>query len=225
MAERRWVLAHEGPLPMNQNGSDSPWRKRTDRRAWRAYAPALARNVELPRETLVRVRISGTVYRRNLGVADAPGDLERFKSVVDGLVEGSYLPDDTRRYVDYTQPAEAHISGEHPRGFELVIEELPHDAETAKRAAAKYEARRRLDIDAAARRAAKRRPRGAAPGRSARPPAGARPQRRRPAVGVEPAAAAAPAGHPARAQHDRVAGGAGDDHRAAPGADGAPPLA
>jgi hypothetical protein len=225
MAERRWVLAHEGALPMNQNGSDSPWRKRTDRKLWRAYAPALARRVELPRETLIRVRISGTVYRRNLGVADAPGDLERFKSVVDGLVEGSYLPDDTRRYVDYTQPAEAHISGEHPRGFELVIEELPHDAETAKRAAAKYEARRRLDTDAAARRAAKRRPRSAAPARSPRPPVGAHPQRRRPAVGGEPAAAAARAGNPAGARHGRVADAGGGDDAGAPGDDGTPPVA
>jgi hypothetical protein len=206
----RWVLAHEGSLPLNQNGSDSPWRKRTDRKNWRTHALALAQLAGLPRERLVRVRISGTVYRRNLGVADAPGDLERFKSVVDGLVASSYLPDDTRRFVEYTQPAEEHADPAHPKGFRLLIEELPHDADTERRAVGKYRARRSDATLAAARASAARRARGAGSARSGRPLARAYPKRQRRDDGTGPAAAAEPPvarERPRRARVDDAAGG------------------
>jgi hypothetical protein len=134
---RAWRLDYRGELPLNQNGSDNRWRKRTDRKKWRAIAVGLALGAEpiaVPKRELVRVRITGRIFRRNLMVADRPGDLERLKSVVDGLVESQFLPDDGPRFVEYGPVDEAHGV----RGFEITIEEMEHDDDTAARAARRY---------------------------------------------------------------------------------------
>jgi hypothetical protein len=131
---RRWHLVWDGPPPPNMNGSDSPFRRRAARRLWRANAVGLAALAGLPRCEIVRYRVEGVIRRRALLVADADGDVSRFKSVIDGLVEGRYLPGDTRRFVEWGAITEARG----PAGFTLTIEELPHDEDTATRARRRY---------------------------------------------------------------------------------------
>lgn len=123
---RRWQLVWDGPPPPNMNGSDSPFRRRAARRLWRANAAILAERAQLPTREIIRYRISGVISRRALLVADHDGDVSRFKSILDSLVDGDYLPGDTRRYVEWGPITEARG----PAGFTLTIEELPHDAAT-----------------------------------------------------------------------------------------------
>lgn len=153
MAEpRRWDLVWDGPPPPNLNGSDSPFRRRAARRLWRANAAVLAVAAGLPRREIVRYLVSGVISRRALLVADQDGDVSRFKSVVDGLVDGDYLPGDTRRYVEWGPVTERRG----PAGFVLTIQELPADDATAVRAQAHYTRNDSLDPLEVVRRAHRR---------------------------------------------------------------------
>lgn len=88
---------------------------------WRARAAFEARRH--PMRMLERVRISARVYRRALGVADASGDAERLKPLVDGLVDANVIPNDTRRYVEYG-PVEERRTGYRGDGILLTVESL-----------------------------------------------------------------------------------------------------
>lgn len=131
---RAWLLQWWGPPPPNQNGSVSRWRTAALRKTWRENALVLARRAGLPQREIIRYRVSGYMIRRALLVADPDGDGSRFKSVIDGLVAAKYLPDDTRRYVEWTPIDEQRG----PPGFVLRIEELPYDEDTRQRALKRY---------------------------------------------------------------------------------------
>lgn len=91
---------------------------------WRSYA---AREVKRHGTLghLDRVRISARVYRRALGVADASGDSERIKPLVDGLVDAGVVSNDTRRYVEYGPVVERRTSTHHRGdGILLTVEAL-----------------------------------------------------------------------------------------------------
>ena len=89
---------------------------------WREYAVREVRRQHAMR-TLDRARISAIVYRRNMGVADASGDTERLKPLVDGLVSAGVLPDDRRRYVEYGEVEEQRIGYRGP-GILLRVEAI-----------------------------------------------------------------------------------------------------
>lgn len=133
---RVWELVWDGPPPPNMNGSDahSRWQTRKARVRWRANAQTLAILHDLPTRQIVRYRVSCTFFRRNLGVADEDGDIARLKSVLDGLVDEKYLPEDNRRFAEWGVVDERHGKP----GFILRIEELPADAETIARAQRRY---------------------------------------------------------------------------------------
>jgi hypothetical protein len=162
---RTWELVWDGPVPPNMNGSDSPFRRRKARRLWRANAQIMANLADLPRREIVRYRISGTILRRNLGVADQDGDHSRMKSVIDGLVADLYLPDDTRRYAVWGDVDEAHGKP----GFVLRIEELPSDDETTALAHRRYARNDDTDPLALVRRVHRRATPPATPRRQALP--------------------------------------------------------
>lgn len=173
---RRWELRWTGPLPPNMNGSASPFARVKNRRLWRANALVLAVAAELPRREIVRYRVTGQVYRRNLGVADPDGDISRFKSVIDGLVAEKYLPEDNYRFVEWAPPEESHgVSG-----FTLVLEELLYDDETAERARQRYARDDSTDPLDAVRRLHRRSATGAAAFRALAAPNGSRRKRRHP---------------------------------------------
>jgi hypothetical protein len=72
---------------------------------------------------LQRARISAVIYRQRLGVADGPGDSERLKPLVDGLVTAGVLANDRRREVEYGEVREEHIGDRGP-GILLIVEEI-----------------------------------------------------------------------------------------------------
>lgn len=89
---------------------------------WRDYAARESRRHGMPRP-LGRVRITAVVYRRNLGVADGPGDAERLKPLVDGLVAAGVLVNDRRREVEYGEVREEHV-GYRGEGILMIVDEL-----------------------------------------------------------------------------------------------------
>lgn len=114
----RWELRFNGVPPINQN-SRGYWRKKAAAVAeWRCVGAVFAKAQRIP--SLARVRFTATIYRRNLNVADEPGDWERLKPIIDGLVDAGIVPNDTRRYVEYGRCDEAHGAP----GVVLVVEAL-----------------------------------------------------------------------------------------------------
>jgi hypothetical protein len=114
----RWELHFHGIPLVNQN-SRGHWRqKAADIAQWRVLGALYAQSARIP--PLPRVRLTATIYRRNLNVADEPGDWERLKPIIDGLVDAGVVPNDTRRYVEYGHCAEAHGKA----GVVLVVEAL-----------------------------------------------------------------------------------------------------
>lgn len=114
----RWELRFNGVPPVNQN-SRAHWRKKAEEVSqWRCVGLLWAREQGIP--NLPRARFTATIYRRNLNVADEPGDWERLKPIIDGLVDAGVVPNDTRRYVEYGRCAEAHGAP----GVLLVVEAL-----------------------------------------------------------------------------------------------------
>lgn len=106
------------PPNINERRAMHPQAERKLVAYWRELAHLTAQSSQIPR--LDRVRLSGVVYRRNLGVADGSGDSERLKPLMDGLVDAGVLPNDTRRYVEHGTVDEQH--GE--PGIRLFIEEV-----------------------------------------------------------------------------------------------------
>jgi hypothetical protein len=89
---------------------------------WRGLVPMEVRRQHGMR-LLERARISAVVYRRSLGVADASGDAERIKPLVDGLVDAGVIKNDRRREVEYGEVSEQHI-GYRGMGVLLIVEEV-----------------------------------------------------------------------------------------------------
>lgn len=89
---------------------------------WRGLVPMEVRRQHGMR-LLERARISAVIYRRSLGVADASGDAERIKPLVDGLVDAKVLKNDRRREVEYGEVSEQRI-GDRGMGVLLIVEEV-----------------------------------------------------------------------------------------------------
>lgn len=64
---------------------------------WREYSRLMCVKAGVP--SLERVKLTGTVIRRNLGVADEDNDHARLKPIVDGLRDARVIRNDTRGYV------------------------------------------------------------------------------------------------------------------------------
>jgi crossover junction endodeoxyribonuclease RusA len=88
---------------------------------WRGLAFTLARQAGIP--SLGRIRVSVVARRRALGVADASGDAERLKPLIDGLVDAGVVPKDTYAYVEHGTVAEERAGTDGP-GILLIVEEV-----------------------------------------------------------------------------------------------------
>ena len=72
---------------------------------------------------LARIRVSGVVYRTQLGKADAMNDLDRLHPLVDGLQDAGVITSDTRRHVEHGTVTEEHAGKDGP-GVLLIVDEL-----------------------------------------------------------------------------------------------------
>lgn len=114
------VQQHE--LPPNQNERLHYRVKAKIIADWRQAACAAAIEHQLPH--LQRVKISAIVHRKVVGKADASGDLERIKSLVDGMVDAGVVPDDRRAFCEYGT-IEEQKQDARGLGITLIIEPLP----------------------------------------------------------------------------------------------------
>lgn len=119
-----WQIEFEG-LPPSPNDRLNDFVKRQRIRQWRETTASATRELGIP--SLNRARLTFTVLRRNMGVADEDNDRSRFKAVVDGLRDAYVLTNDTRAQVVYGPCREAKGK---PQGFVLLIE--PIDLECSK---------------------------------------------------------------------------------------------
>ena len=85
---------------------------------WKTYAWTLAKQAGIP--PCQRIRVSVTIIRRAIGVADEDGDASRCKPIWDGLVAAGVIPDDRRGYIEHGPVTEERG----PRGLRLVIERV-----------------------------------------------------------------------------------------------------
>lgn len=112
-----WELEFNG-VPPGPN-SRMHWRaKAASTKMWRHMAMWKATDAKIPPQE--RVRLSATIRRARLGVADASNDAARFKAVEDGIVDAGVVPNDTRKYVEWGPILEEHGAP----GFVLRIEPL-----------------------------------------------------------------------------------------------------
>ena len=110
------------PPNINERRAMHPMVEKKTVAYWREGVPREVRRQHGMRP-LKRARISAVIYRRNLGVADASGDAERIKPLVDGLVDAGVLPNDRRSEVEYGEITEEHI-GYRGMGVLLIVEEV-----------------------------------------------------------------------------------------------------
>jgi crossover junction endodeoxyribonuclease RusA len=112
-----WELHFDGHPP-SQNVR-MHWRTRAKHAShWRTAAKFRAILVGIP--CCDRVRITPTVIRPRLGVADADNDMSRCKPLVDGLVDAGVVPRDSYAYVEWGRISETRG----PRGIRLMIERI-----------------------------------------------------------------------------------------------------
>ncbi len=111
-----YVLQFHGlPPGSNQVRGANRHKLAKETKQWRELAKLLAQQKGIP--ALGRARIEATVFRRNLGVADESNDKERFKPIVDGLVDAGVIRNDRRGDIVWAPVKEGHG----PVGVQVVL--------------------------------------------------------------------------------------------------------
>lgn len=132
----RWELFFPG-MPPNQNSRGHWATKAAEQKRYRtlAWLAAYMTAADAPIPPQPRIRVSAVVQRKALGTADQPGDVERLKPLIDGLVDAGVVPNDTYRYVVLGTVQEMHGAP----GVRLIVEAI-EPAPTGQEGSAMHEA-------------------------------------------------------------------------------------